>query len=408
MSLNRYRLFSPNFQELPAWKGFADAIDEVFKDKIDDPQVVFRLLRNTFGFGPSSYTNINDESLVETFDLTGVTTSLFLRQIVTGYPEQNHLSVYRKPTGNPDSDYALMTVPLYNTDASNRINFSPALPAGTTVKVVPRALQPSGTYDISNLYNFSGPVPSDRYEVFDVVAPQTIFNLPTSKPELVTGYPTSNRILVYSKLTTQSDVFYQFVPQSYYNITTNKQIVFLTPQVAGTTVKVVLRPHSVEVSRKLNQLGFDYDDLDFVTLPSEYENSDITQVMSDLIGNYYIHSKGTKSFADFFGYVFKAVFRVEQQWAEDLNDDEYHNFQPHGSPLIGTPVWAGGTWYPTSHVKIYYDLVKFGNSLNERAVKDFFLYISPINLVVIAIVLETITEGDLYIGGSPAITIHYL
>lgn len=407
--MKRYRLFSPNLQELPVWKDFSDTIDEVFKDGIDDPQVVLRLLRDTFAYGPYSYQELNDPSLEEVFNIRTPTTTIYLQQIKTVYPNQTDVMVYQKATDAPDSDYVMVSVPYYQVIELNGLQFTTPLAINQTIKVVPRPRIPQGTYDVNNLYNFSGPVPDELFQVYTVqFLFQAIFVLPASKTRLVTGAPSSNRLLVYTKLSGQSDVFYQFVPPSEYTLTSAKIITFNVPRTLGTVVKIMVRPSSVEITRKLNLLGFDYNDMDFVTLPSERENSDVTQVMSDLIGNYYIHTKGKKNFASFFAYVFKALFRVDQLWAEDLGDDAYHNFTPNGSLSIGTPVWDGGTWYPTSHVEIYYDLLKFANTLNERAVTDFFAYVCPINLVVVAIVLETVVDAEVFVGAAPLPIITYL
>jgi len=402
---NRIKLLSPNLAELPVWKEFAEAIDEVFKDSIDDPQLVFRLLRDTFAFGPTEWVT-RTESTPEVFDVVDSPRSVFgLSNIVTGYPGTSKIQIYQKATTDPDSEYALISKYDYNGTSDKVVEFITPVAVGQTIKIARRENIPSGAFDIADLHNFHGP--TNSYGPQEATALQTIFSTGT----IDTGYPTKNRLLVYTKPTMASpDSQYAFVPQSAYYVSGQNEITFLSGQVAGTAVKIVEKPHSVELARKLNQLGFVYNDIDFLSLPTEYDNSDAIQILSDTLGGYYIHTKGTKNFADFFGYCFKAIFRVEQLWSYENGNDEYPVLLPAGNAGIGTPVWNGGTWYPTSHVNLYYDLAKFGNSLNEQAVKDFFVYISPINLVVAFVILEAAVDmGPMYFGGAPTlVTIHYL
>lgn len=321
--MNRHRLLSPNFQELEVWRDFADSIDEVFKDRVDDPLCVLRLLRDTFAYGP----------------------------VELGAPA------------------------------------------------------PSGAYDVRDLYNFHGE--NTDFAQFSVVSPQATFTLPANIP---TGYPDKNRILVYTRPTIPADSEFTFISPAGYTVTASNSITLNTSVPAGTTVRVALKPHAVEVARKLNQLGFIYNDMDFVTLPTEYENSDAVQVLSDMLGSYYLQSKGAKNFADFFSFCFKAVFRLDQLWSYTTGTDEYPTFVSSESTSIGTPVTqTGGTWYPTSHVNLYYDLLRFGNQLNEKGVRDFFNYIAPSHLVLKEIALDAqIDVGPLYFGASPEVVIHIL
>lgn len=402
---NRIKLLSSNLAELPVWKEFAEAIDETLKDKIDDPQLVFRLLRDTFAFGPSEWVNKVD-TVPEIFDVVDAPRIQFgLENLVTGYPGASKIHIYQKATSAPDSDYTLLSKYDYNGTSERVVTFLSPISVGQTLKVVARTNIPTQTFDVSDLHNFHGATTS--YGPVASNPAQTTFSTGT----IDTGYPTKNRLLVYTKPSVSSpDSQYAFIPQSAYVVTGPNYISFLSGQPAGTAVKIVEKPHSVELARKLNQLGFVYNDIDFLSLPTEYDNSDAIQILSDTLGAYYIHTKGTKNFADFFSYCFKAIFRVEQLWSYENGNDEYPVMLPASSTGIGTPVWNGGTWYPTSHVNLYYDLAKFGNSLNEQAVKDFFVYISPINLVVAFVILEAAVDmGPMYFGGAPTlVTIHYL
>lgn len=402
----RVKIFSSAFQELPAWSDFAEVIDEVFKERIDDPQLILRLLRNTFAFGNYSWTNPNDPDTVLTYNLTAPTAVILLNGIETGYPDQAQINVYQKLTTDPDENYSQLGYPTYAITANNRIVFPTPIPAGQTIKITPKTVFPSGVYSISDLYNFHGTDNVKSWTFGALGAPATNFFIPFAAG-FYTGYPTTNRIIVYRRTNVANSQF-QFVPSAEYTLQSPTLVVFQVAQPVGTIIKIVERPQSVELSKKLNQLGFQYGDLDFVSLPTEYENSDVMQVMSDLLGNYYLYSKGTRNFADFFAYVFKAIFRVSQMWSYENGNDEYPALLPEGDAGIGTEVWNGGTWYPTSHVTLYYDLIKFGNTLNEKAVKDFFLYVCPINLVVVAVVLETVIDSEIYVASAPLPIIYYL
>jgi hypothetical protein len=64
----------------------------------------------------------------------------------------------------------------------------------------------------------------------------------------------------------------------------------------------------------------------------------------------YWYSKGTGSVVDFIAYVLNVPVSMSVLWTED-----YVNFFVEGNPSIGSPVYEGGTWYPTTHVQLAYD-----------------------------------------------------
>jgi hypothetical protein len=59
---------------------------------------------------------------------------------------------------------------------------------------------------------------------------------------------------------------------------------------------------------------------------------------------------------------------------------DYITFYPEGDPFIGTPIWEGGSWYPTTHVSINWDSGKFNVPLNN--VVSLFNDVSNYNLVL--------------------------
>ncbi len=118
------------------------------------------------------------------------------------------------------------------------------------------------------------------------------------------------------------------------------------------------------------------------------------------IGKYWTE-KGTTNFLDFYGMALNSVLKVSQLWTNN-----YSTFLPEGDSGIGTPIYTGGTWYPTSHVDIHYDLEKYG-SLPVRQLADLFYYVAPINLVLRAITLDASATANLKISmvGQMEVTI---
>ncbi|QRE00333.1 hypothetical protein [Burkholderia phage BCSR5] len=92
------------------------------------------------------------------------------------------------------------------------------------------------------------------------------------------------------------------------------------------------------------------------------------------VGQYWFE-KGTQAFIDFMNFCMKDSLEVTRLWTQD-----YKNFFPDGSPVIGKKVWEGGTWYPTTHVTI---VSKGGlGNLNPQTLVAFFYEIANYNLVL--------------------------
>lgn len=62
------------------------------------------------------------------------------------------------------------------------------------------------------------------------------------------------------------------------------------------------------------------------------------------------YSKGTYRLEDFISYVFATPVTIKRAWTND-----YVTFLPEGDAGIGTPVYASGSWYPTTHVFVTID-----------------------------------------------------
>lgn len=118
-------------------------------------------------------------------------------------------------------------------------------------------------------------------------------------------------------------------------------------------------------------------------------SNDGYQAIARWVGMYWF-GKGTQSFIDFINYCLSSSLRVTKLWTAD-----YVNFLPDGDPGIGTPIWQGGTWYPTTTVSI----VSSGGlqNIDIASLVNFFYEIANYNLVLQSINLSY----DLWITDDP-------
>ena len=74
-----------------------------------------------------------------------------------------------------------------------------------------------------------------------------------------------------------------------------------------------------------------------------------------------------------------------------LWSSDYKTFLEEGDPSIGTPIWQGGDWFPTTHVRLYFDFFKF-QGISATDLGNFFYEFANYNLVLrdIAQVFNTI------------------
>lgn len=143
-----------------------------------------------------------------------------------------------------------------------------------------------------------------------------------------------------------------------------------------------------------NYLGFSFSN-------SLFEREDF-QNLSSNIGSYYA-VKGSENFMDFFGYCLGAQFNAVPLWTQN-----YADFYEEGDLAIGTPVYQGGSWYPTTHVDLTYDFAKFG-IFSPYDVADFFYYVAPINLVLRRVVFDsTLIIEDFEMSMAGSIEIYYV
>lgn len=105
--------------------------------------------------------------------------------------------------------------------------------------------------------------------------------------------------------------------------------------------------------------------------------TDFTNINRNL-GQFW-YSKGTEDFIDFIGYCLNADIRMQAMWTE--------NYVTFSETPGGSPVWEGGTWYPTTHVNLQFD----GGLTTVISVKELieiFYDLANYNLVVNAVLIE--------------------
>lgn len=121
-------------------------------------------------------------------------------------------------------------------------------------------------------------------------------------------------------------------------------------------------------------------------------SDDAYQAISRWVGMYWF-GKGTQSFIDFINYSLSSQLTVTKLWTQD-----YVNFVPEGDPTIGTPIWNGGPWFPTTHVAI---IASGGlQSLDVNTLITFFYEIANYNLVLYSVELSY----DMWITDDPTLT----
>lgn len=128
-------------------------------------------------------------------------------------------------------------------------------------------------------------------------------------------------------------------------------------------------PDRQTLQRVCTMLGFTYPNVD----EKMFSTEDYLRIAQNIAA--YYQEQGTESFLSFFSYCLNYLFTLKTQWTQN-----YVNFFSEGDTDIGTPVWDGGTWYPTSHVAFEVEV----GSMPPARFEEFFKYIAPINLVLLA------------------------
>lgn len=87
--------------------------------------------------------------------------------------------------------------------------------------------------------------------------------------------------------------------------------------------------------------------------------------------------QGTDSWVEFLGFATGAILEVTPLWTNDA----YVTMLPEGDPGIGTPIWEGGDWYPTSHIDVTINML-LSQQLSLYNFLDLLNFAAPINLVI--------------------------
>lgn len=132
-------------------------------------------------------------------------------------------------------------------------------------------------------------------------------------------------------------------------------------------------PSNEIVVKQLNTLG-----LQLGKSASLFTNKDYT-TFCRFIGQYW-YEKGTGTFMDFVNFCCGADYTFINTWTKD-----YSKFYKEGSSEIGTPVWEGGEWYPTTHVRF---VSKNNYDADVHIIAILFNEIANYNLVLASIEQE--------------------
>jgi hypothetical protein len=93
----------------------------------------------------------------------------------------------------------------------------------------------------------------------------------------------------------------------------------------------------------------------------------------------YWPASGTSQFVNFMGYLKNMRLATTELWSSTEAGKDYVVFVESGE--AGTPVWEGGTWYPTSHIQMDYDVERF-NAPDFKDLTALFYLLAPIHLVL--------------------------
>lgn len=140
-----------------------------------------------------------------------------------------------------------------------------------------------------------------------------------------------------------------------------------------------------------SSLGFNFAE------SSILEDQDYVRICRH-IGDYFLNDTQGVYWLDFLGWCLNTRFSMERLWTQD-----YKTFVTKSE--IGTPVYKGGTWFPTNQIKVYYDLAKF-NGVSAKTVYDFLNQFSSVNTVLLTtqvqsqdvLTLEYVVYGDIKIS----------
>jgi hypothetical protein len=119
-----------------------------------------------------------------------------------------------------------------------------------------------------------------------------------------------------------------------------------------------------------------------VSVPNSetFSNLQLSRLLREV--STYWYQKGTGYSEDFISYVLNTPVGVVTTWTSD-----YLTFLTEGDPAIGTPVYSGGTWYPTTHVQFSFDPLTV-LPVPLSTILTLFLTVCNYNLVIHSAALE--------------------
>lgn len=126
-------------------------------------------------------------------------------------------------------------------------------------------------------------------------------------------------------------------------------------------------PEQNIVLKQLNMLGLQ------LGVPTVMFNEVSFMNLCRYIGMFWFE-KGRENFIDFINFCCETKFVIKNLWTEN-----YVDFYPEGDENIGTPIWKGGTWYPTTHVQFQTINPTF---TDINIIAQLFYEISNYNLVL--------------------------
>lgn len=147
---------------------------------------------------------------------------------------------------------------------------------------------------------------------------------------------------------------------------------------------------------RLNQLGLPLMNPSVVEIPVGTTPTLINSPVHRLTQNIgaFWYSKGKASFIDFIAYCMNYQATMNNLWSQD-----YQTFyQESELPVDYVPIWNGGPWFPTTHVRIALGAVVFDSS-QLRSLQALFYDIANYNLVLESITQEfwsSIVDSDTY------------
>lgn len=139
-------------------------------------------------------------------------------------------------------------------------------------------------------------------------------------------------------------------------------------------------PEKALLVRQANMLGFDFKESDLLSA------EDYQRIVRNI--SLFWYGKGKPNFISFMGFVLNSIVTVTRMWStQGPTYDSYGPLLEEGDAGIGTPVWEGGTWFPTTHVSVEFDPFRFASVEMSKLVALFYS-IANYNLVLERVILD--------------------